>query len=52
MFHGEEKVEDGNTNPRIGVSVEQAGEIGTNNAIYIGLGSVVMFYLIYRFLVK
>lgn len=35
-----------------GVSVEQAGDIATKNAWVMLGGSVVVFYLIYRYLIK
>lgn len=36
----------------IGVSVEEAGAIATKNAVVIGVGTIGMFYLIYKFLIK
>lgn len=35
-----------------GVSVEEAGDIASSNALYILGGSMVAFYLIYKFLIK
>jgi len=37
---------------RIGVTAQEAEDIAVGNAIRIGLSSVVVFYLIYRFLIK
>ena len=36
----------------IGVSVEEAGDIATKNVVVIAAGTVGMFYLIYKFLIK
>jgi hypothetical protein len=52
MLRGEWEVEETPKIVPIGVSVDQAGDIATNNAIVIGLGTVGMFYLIYKFLIK
>jgi hypothetical protein len=53
MLRGEWEVEEvPKTVSMVGVSVEEAGDIATNNAIVIGLGTVGMFYLIYKFLIK
>lgn len=35
-----------------GVSVDQAGDIAGKNAIWIGIGSMAVFFLVYRFLIK
>ena len=36
----------------IGVSVQEAEDIAVGNIIRIGVGSVVVFWLIYKFLIK
>lgn len=46
-----EEIPEQNTAP-IGVSVEEAGDIATKNAVVIAAGTVGMFYLIYKFLIK
>lgn len=35
-----------------GITVEEAGEIATRNAKVILVGSMVWFYLVYRFLLR
>lgn len=35
-----------------GISVTQAGETATKSAVTIAVGSIAVFYLIYRFLIK
>lgn len=32
----------------VGVSVEEAGVIGTRNAVIIAIGSVLWFYIVYK----
>lgn len=44
--------EEESTQQPIGVSIQEAGEIASGNAVRIAVASVVMFYLIYRFLGK
>jgi hypothetical protein len=52
MLRGEWEVEEVAVVSPVGVTVDQAGEIATKNAIYIGLGSIGVIYLIYKFLIK
>jgi hypothetical protein len=36
----------------VGVSVEEAGDIAGKNTVMVAIGSIVVFFLIYKFLIK